>query len=403
LETLRQYARERLVARGEAECFSRAHAAYFLGLAEELESGLAGPAQKSALGRFETEHDNLRAAVAWWTESGEAEGALRITAALGRVWHARRYFTEGAEQLARALARPGAEAPSLARVRALARGAYLTSWTGDEARAGAMWDEADALARALGAHDVAALGLAERCLMRFEDGDRRAVLAIGLEALEMARLADDPRTMAIALQAIGAQELWLGERESARARLTECVALLRRQGDRLAQIPPLASLGRAALLLGDLEAARAWCEESLAIARDLVGRRGSADAMELLGLVLLTNGELDRARTLIRESLVIRYEVGNLSHMWWGFMRLAGVASAEGRWERTLRLGGAAEVGCEAVDIRMPPSLYRTQVECWFEAARAGLGPVAAAAAWERGRAMTLEGALAYALRDEDG
>jgi predicted ATPase len=102
LETIHEYARERLEASGEAEEVRRLHAAYFLALAEEAEPELSGADQLACLERLEAEHDNMRAALSWSLEK-EPETALRLAVALARFWEKRSYFSEGSRWLEAAL------------------------------------------------------------------------------------------------------------------------------------------------------------------------------------------------------------------------------------------------------------------------------------------------------------
>ena len=104
LETIREYAVERLAERGDGEAVRRRHAGFYLPLAEEAEPALLGPQQLSWLERLDAERDNLRAALTWATEDGEAEVGLRIGAALWRYWQLRGSATEGREHLERLLA-----------------------------------------------------------------------------------------------------------------------------------------------------------------------------------------------------------------------------------------------------------------------------------------------------------
>lgn len=95
LETIHEYARERLEERGEAEELRRAHAEYFLALAEEAEPEIEGPHQVAWMDRLEAEHDNLRGALSWSLETGDAESVLRIAGALWLFWVVRGPFSEG--------------------------------------------------------------------------------------------------------------------------------------------------------------------------------------------------------------------------------------------------------------------------------------------------------------------
>ena len=104
LETIREYALERLAARGDGEAVRRRHAAFYLVLAEEAEPGLLGPQQREWLERLDSERDNIRAALTWAVDAGEAEVGLRIGSALWRFWQLRNHELEGRERLEELLA-----------------------------------------------------------------------------------------------------------------------------------------------------------------------------------------------------------------------------------------------------------------------------------------------------------
>lgn len=134
LETVREYARERLEDSGEAEEIKRAHAQYFLSLAEEAYPNLNGPDQLAWLERLEAEHDNMRAALSWALERNEAEVALRLGGALWLFWSVRDYYSEGRRWLEEALAMDGRGSPEV-RAMALAGVGWLAVTQGDVDRA----------------------------------------------------------------------------------------------------------------------------------------------------------------------------------------------------------------------------------------------------------------------------
>src|SRR5262249_44739930 len=108
LETVRQYSRERLLETGEVETIRQRHGDWFLGFTERAERELRGPDQAAWLQRLEEEHDNLRAALEWSRESGEAEAGLRLGGALGDFWWRHGYWSEGRGGLTALLAMSGA-------------------------------------------------------------------------------------------------------------------------------------------------------------------------------------------------------------------------------------------------------------------------------------------------------
>jgi predicted ATPase/DNA-binding CsgD family transcriptional regulator len=146
LETVRQYAREQLIAQDEMESASRAHAMYFVSLAERANSELRRREQTHWYARLEREHDNLRAALRWLLDHGGEEQALRLVGALGRFWLWRGYYTEGVRWPGEALRAAPDAAPAL-RIRPLLGASLLLLLQGDAARAGPFLEEALALAR----------------------------------------------------------------------------------------------------------------------------------------------------------------------------------------------------------------------------------------------------------------
>ncbi|HYB53611.1 MAG TPA: protein kinase, partial [Thermoanaerobaculia bacterium] len=148
LETIREYALERLCAGGDEALARRAHAAYFLVLAEE-EGGNAEEADQ-ALGRLEIEHDNLRAALDTLTQAADAEWGMRLAAALFQFWETRDHLAEGRERLERVLKLPGAGAPVKARARVLFAAGVLTGEQGDYGGSRALLAESLEINRSLG-------------------------------------------------------------------------------------------------------------------------------------------------------------------------------------------------------------------------------------------------------------
>jgi predicted ATPase len=403
LETLRQYARERLLERGEADALSERHAGHYLRLAEQAELESYGPRQESWLAWFRREHDNLRAALHWYTDGQRTQEALRLAGALAHFWGVLQYAREGVEHLSRALSLPGADEPTAARARALDGLASLEYLGAGEREA--MLGHAEALL-ALGRDwndpRLIGRGLYLINLVQYWASDFAAATATCSQALSWARAADDCATIAQALQLLGCYATLRGDQALGRALLEEATATCQQIGDSLGQIRPLFLLASAAYFAGDLGAARRHCLDSLAIARAMLGRRGCADSLENLGWVLTAAGEPDAAREPLQESIAIRWETGQWALVPWGLERLAGLACAERRWTRALRLGGAAAALRESFASPLPDP-WRAEVEAWLDEARTALAdPDAAASAWEDGGAMPLDRAVAYALSRED-
>ena len=148
LDTIREYGRERLEANGEAAAIERAHAAYYLALAEEAEQALLGPRQAAWLARLDEEHENLRAALGWARAHGQAAVALRLTGALGRYWEMRGQYEAGRRWLEMALT-TSSVAPVDLRAKALDAAGLLARRQGDYRHAQRLHEESLALHQAL--------------------------------------------------------------------------------------------------------------------------------------------------------------------------------------------------------------------------------------------------------------
>ncbi len=150
LETIREYALEKLKASSEEASTKRAHAAYCLVLAEEEATEKGGAEEREWLERFALEHDNFRAALEWLTENGNADWGLRLGAALFRFWETREYITEGRETLGKLLKLPGAAAPTKARQRAVFSSGVLACEQADYASADPLFRESSGYRASIG-------------------------------------------------------------------------------------------------------------------------------------------------------------------------------------------------------------------------------------------------------------
>jgi len=372
LETVREYAAAQLEASGEAEELRQRHATYYLSRAEAAAPELTGPEQVVWLERLERDRDNLRAALGWAREQGEAETGLRLAAATWRYWAARGHVREGRAWLERLLA--------------LARG------SGDAAGAG---DQVRAVSGALRARALFAAGWLARL-----QGDDAAAQASLEQGAALGRAAGDPRTAAGALNALGLMAQHAGDLERAAALLEESLALMREVGDRRGIAVALGNLGAVALYQGDLERAAASTEEALAYFRQVGDRDSSAVCLRNMGKVARRQGEGAQAEALQREALALFRELGDPLRSAEGLEILASTAGATGQGERAARLLGAAAALREPLDAP-PLAQDRADVEQAVAPARAALGEDAWAAAFASGQALSLEEAIAYALEPD--
>jgi predicted ATPase/class 3 adenylate cyclase len=150
LETIREFAAEQAALRGRTDALRASHARTFAGFASAASAEVMGANKRIWLDRLEEDHDNLRAAIGWAIESGDAEIALRLTAKLWRFWQMRGYLAEGRERIEQALAVPGAAAHPSLRADALDAAAGIAYWQADSTAARAWYQEEVEVRRALG-------------------------------------------------------------------------------------------------------------------------------------------------------------------------------------------------------------------------------------------------------------
>jgi predicted ATPase/DNA-binding SARP family transcriptional activator len=365
LETLRQYGRERLLENQEAEAVNARHRDWFLALAERARAEWQGPGQKAWMDRLETEHDNLRAALAWSRQAGEVEAELRLGAALEWFWSRRGYLAEGRQWLEGALARESG-APGLVRAKAFTKVAWLAHSQGDHAASVTFAGAARALYE-------------EHLALLRECQDRPGLLQTLRDLSEVTSLQGD------------GSATWM--------LCLETLELLREMGDRPALAATLHSLGQLALKQGTREAARAYFEESVTIRRALGDDSGLMHLLGRLGHMAREEGDYERARALYLESLALRRRLWDEIALTQSLEDLAGLAARQGEAQRAARLLGAAEARCERLGARFPLAIPE-ECERAVAAARAALGGDGFASAWAEGRAMSWEQALDYAVEE---
>jgi tetratricopeptide (TPR) repeat protein len=356
LETIREYAAERLDAEPDADEVRERHARYFLDLAVQAEPHFVGMDQTTWLDRFEHDHDNVRTALKWSIRVGEIELGQRAAGALWRFWHQRGYLAEGRRKLEHLLHAQGGEAPTAARFKALTGAGGLAYWQNDYAAVERFYAEALEIARSLGDPGCIAEGLYNLSFVDRIRGNEEAGMAKLREVLEMARSIGDQALAADSLGLLGNYEMRQGHPERAVEMVEEGLAILREQGSRFAVADTLSGLASTYRLLGDREAARAATREALETFVDVGNPTGVAMVLEEIAMVETVEGQHDRA------------------------LRLAGAASA-----LKDEIGGGA-----------PEELMRTAES--FQQSRTSLGAEAADRAWAEGREMGTEKAIAYAL-----
>ena len=356
LRTIGDVALARLIASGrEAEVRGR-HARAYLALAQEAARNQSTVTQASWIHRLSHDDANLRSAVRWSIDAGEADLALGLVASLWRYWQADGHLVEGRQLVAEALAMPGAASNSTARVWAVAAAGNIAYWQGDAPTAMRWYVEQERLARVLDDEVALADAVFNRAHVEFLlDADEAVLRAIAEDAERQFRDLGDERGVARARWAKPTLAMQAGRVDEARAGLEDLRAEFERLGDTQYHAMTTASLGWAAFVAGDFPAACRWSVQAL----DETYRLGD------LG------------------TTTISLHIGVL------------MAAFIGRSEDAARLTGAFDALSERYGVRPPAALGRfiDRIDP-FAMAREGLSPEAYAAAYEAGRRMTLEEAV---------
>jgi len=357
LETIREFAHEQLTAGGELDLIGRRHAGHFLGLAVAAEPHLTAEDQGEWLDRCDREHANLRAALRWAIEAGETNRAQEAAGALWRFWQQRGHLAEGRHWLDEVLSLPSGPAPTAARAKALTGAGGIAWWQEDIAAAGGFYEEALAIERELGDPARIAEALYNQAFVVGAGGDLAPALQLFEESLELFRYAEDELGVTRVLWMLVLRDAVAGDWDRPIARTEEAVAIWRRVGDHFH--------------LGD---GLVW----LAVAYARVGRRADA-------------------RSTIGEALELFQDVDNPTGILSVVLGLSFLARWDGRYEDAVRLAGAAESLREQVGGRAPTDFLAGFVGDPEAEARAQLSEDTARRAWEEGRGMSVETALALA------
>ncbi len=399
LETIREYALEKLMASGEEALIKRAHAAYCLVLAEEA-TEQSGPEGAEWLERLALEHDNFRAGLDWLTETRDAEWGLRLGTALFRFWEMREYLAEGRGRLGKLLKLADAAAPTKARERALFAAGVLAGEQGDYVSADAVIRESLDIARQLRDKQGVAVSLNALAVHARDRGDVAVSRALFEDSLVLWRELCDQKAVARALSNLANVVKLQGDYARARALYAECLSIFQGLGDQTGVAWSINQQGDVARDQGDSVAARTLYEQGLAIFRALGDRWGIAGTLADLGNLAREQGEYVTARSLYRESIKIFQELDHKR----GIARLlecfACSAAVQLEAERSLRLAGAAAALRQNIGAPLTPT-EQAKLEAALDPARKALTHAAGAMAWLEGWAMPVEKAIEEAVMPE--
>ena len=392
LETIREYAQEKLIASGEEAVIRQRHATYYLSLVEAGSPISLEPPLPVA--QLEREYYNLRIALQWAIEQGQSELALGLAAALCQYWTTRGSPNEGQYWLARVLdVKPPARTPK--RIRVLVNMGDVLLYQNDFEQAEAIYNEAVVLARQFNNRDdlgVALQGLGEIAQFR---GDYPRARALYSESLALYRDIENTRGMGWALDRLGNLTLEQGLLDEASTFFTRSLAIFETQEYQEGIAHARAKLGLIAFEEQRYADAAQLFEASLGYLRSPNPDWHYAWLTDYLGQAVLGLGDVPRAADLFRQSLKIHFEGKAFQLAGYDLLGLAAVALAEGQVRRAVRLLSAVQLLFERY---LPPPPRRRQLEASVARSRDTLDPSDFSTAWREGQAMTLDQAVAEEL-----
>ena len=398
LETVREYAKSKLLESSGAEGVRQRHRDFFLALAEEPQDKNWSGDRSAWLLQLEQEHDNLRSALDWCLIDSGSSSGLRFCWALVGFWWPRGHFSEGRQWCARILAESGGQAQTRERANALIAAGVLAYFQSDYSAARAAYEESLAIQRHLDDRRGISFSLGNLGLVACDQRDYVSARALHTESLAIQRELGDRKGVANSLNNLANVAFELGEPDRAKILYEESLAITRDLADREGVARILGNLGEVARYQCDMANARALHEESLAIKQELGHRQLIARSLISLGDLASDQGDLASAQAHYGECLAIQRELGDRLAI---ANSLAGVASVVARLGNPLRaacIWGAAEQRRAEIKSPIAP-MNLVDYERKVEAARVELGSDAAFdRSWQEGRTMSIAQVIDFAL-----
>jgi predicted ATPase/class 3 adenylate cyclase len=392
LQTIAEFARERLEAAGEADEIALGHARRYAEVAREIRDGIEGTDQVRSIERGIAEEANLEAALDSLLAAGESEAGMQMSGDLWMYWHVRGKNVTAAEHAAAFLAAGAAGAPTVGRAGALTT-AGLTSWMlGEFERSRDEWAEAYRIAEELGAdRELCVAGLCEALALLMLDP------AAGIEwstrSIERSRAAGFAWAEGFASAVEGILRTVTGDLETAGARHSHALEIQLRLGDREGAGVSLSGMAQLALARGETAEALSLYRQSLA-AFEAIGDRGEeARVLSEAGWTYLANDEPALARRTFFESAQAHTDIASVRGIGLSLIGLAAVEIVEGRPEAAVQIAAAAEVYAQEEGIVV---LYAddTPGREYVDRAKSALSADEVARAREAGRRLTIAEAL---------
>jgi tetratricopeptide (TPR) repeat protein len=389
LETIREYALERLQASEDWETARRAHADFFVALAEKAEPQLTGPEQKAWCDQLAKEHDNFRAVFNWAQATGEVNLGLRLGGALWRFWLWHGHVREGYERLHALLALPNAAQHKKERAKALNGAGTVATILCDYRAARAFLQESLEIWRKSSASSVEPLGdkkgtaivLNNLAWIACHRGELAAAQTLSQEALELHRQAGDQRGEAVALNNLSWVAFFRSDLAYALSLQEQSLALRRKIGDEKGVAFALSVLAQFEEPRGNYQQAIARLDESRRLNQRLNDEQGLAWNLTLLGNTLRQQGDLERAAKSLEEGIAVLKKIDNKWGTELGLYWLGIAAQEQGHHQRAEALleeslamsreresqWGIASALCHLGHVALEKSDYARAKTCYHE------------------------------------
>jgi predicted ATPase/class 3 adenylate cyclase len=399
LDTIRDYARQKLTLRGDdAATIAARHCDHYFAMAKAARDGLSGPQQADWLWRIELELDNIRGAIAL-SLAGKVDPiiAVKFAVAMQGFWILRGYSSEGRKLLQAALALPAIQASPIAQAFALYVGASLAESQSDHAEALKMLETCLELRRGLDSEVNIAATLSTLSLARLEAGDAAEAAAEENEALQIFRRLGDRVGEAIGLLHLGQIHVHQGDDATARSQLEQCLAIAREIRHQEIEGECERVLGEVALETDDRGQASLRFKRSLTVCREAGDKRGEANALHWLARVDLQAGDAAAARPRLAEALRAFRAFEMRQELLACLEDHAALAQAEGRLEVAAGVLAAAAQSRQRLALKLSPRAERRR-QALIGALRRAMTDAPFESAWNEARNWEIDEAIGQAL-----
>jgi tetratricopeptide (TPR) repeat protein len=399
LETVRQYALDRLMETGEGKVIRNRHVGHFLKMAEVAEPHLTGDGQQEWLERLETEHENLRTAMDFCTgDSESAESGLRLLGSLGRFWIMRGRVMEGRRQCADILKDSDMVSASFSLAKALHAAGNLAYVNSDLREAKEFYKRAASMRHDIGDLAGEAGSLGNLATVAQSEGDIESARQQFEESLAILQELGQQRGIAVSLGCLGSVSKVQGDLDGAHDYFSRALDLNRQMGDLAAEANTLNNLGTVEKESGNRPAALAAFERALNINRKLGYEWEAALNQINLGISAREDARLDDSRACFAEGLHLLVKVGarrDMAECLDAWARLEAMRDLPARAARLMGASAMCREGAGAIQSHAD----RDANESFVAEIRRTMGDSDFELEFENGRAMTVDQAAQFALQ----